>query len=138
MMEQITALVVPYRKKLGQTQYLLHKELIPTWDNEMDMCGICVDGTLDKIELQILEKIKSEYGYIGEVDDINALGVCAGDRVGNKTYYLYALDLTKAKVHDASLQENTDHQFWATDQILLESIDAQMITCYARIQYLLL
>ncbi len=137
-MDQITALVIPYRKKLGQTHYLLHKELIPSWDNEMDMCGICVEGTLENIETQILDKLNSEYGYSGERSELNSLGVCAGDRVGNKTYYLYALDLTKAKVTDTSPQENTDHQFWATDQILLESIDAQMITCYARIQYLLL
>lgn len=137
-MEQITALVLPYRKKLGQTQYLLHKELIPSWDNEMDICGICIEGNLETLESQILDKLKSEYGYTGDLNDLSSLGVCAGDRIGNKTYYLYALDLTKAKVVDQTLQENTDHQFWATDQILLESIDAQMITCYARIQYLLL
>lgn len=137
-MEPITALVLPYRRKLGQTQYLLHKELIPSWDNEMDICGICTEGNIETIETQILEKLKTEYGYSGDLNDLNSLGVCAGDRVGNKTYYLYAIDLTKAKVNDHTPQENTDHQFWATDQILLESIDAQMITCYARIQYLLL
>lgn len=137
-MEQITALVLPYRRKLGQTQYLLHKELIPSWDNEMDICGICIEGQLETIESQILDKLKTEYGYAGDLTELNSLGVCAGDRIGNKTYYLYAIDLTKAKVIDQTLQDNTDHQFWATDQILLESIDAQMITCYARVQYLLL
>lgn len=137
-MDQITALVLPYRKKMGQSQYLLHKELIPAWDQEMDMCGICISGPLVSIEAHILEVLKNEFGYIGELSEISSLGVCAGDRQTSNTYYLYAIDLSKAKVSDPALKDNTEHHFWATDQILLESIDAQLITCYAKIQYLLM
>lgn len=137
-MNEITAMVLPYRKKLGQTQYLLHKELIPNWDQQMDMCGISISGPLETIETKILDVLKTEFGFIGELADINGLGVCMGDRTVTQTYYLYAIDLSKAKISDSKLQNDSEHHFWATDQILLESIDAQLITCYAKIQYLLM
>lgn len=137
-MDEITALVVPYRKKLGQTQYLLHKELIDKWDQRMDRCGICITGDLETIEKDILAVLEKEHGYIGDLNEMNSLGVCAGDRSTSNTYYLYAIDLSKAKISDPKLQENAEKHFWASDQVLLESIDAQMITCYAKIQYLLM
>ena len=136
-MEQATVLLLPYRKKLNQIQYLLQKALIPSWDQRKDICGICFQADIEQIEQTILETMKNEYGYNVDPIHINSLGVCAGDRSTSNTYYLYAVDLSKAKSADDALHEESDLHFWATDLTLLESIDAQLIACYAKIQYIL-
>ncbi len=137
-MEQATVLLLPYRKKLNQLQYLLQKALIPSWDQRKDICGICFQADIEQIEKAILETLKNDYGYLVDPIHINSLGVCAGDRSTSNTYYLYAVDLSKAKSVDDALHEESDLHFWATDLTLLESIDAQLIACYAKIQYILL
>ncbi len=136
-MDQVTVLMLPYRKKLNQLQYLLQKSLIPEWDQRKDICGISLQVELENVEAEIIEVLISTYGYLVDPININSLGVCAGDRTTSSTYYLYAVDLTKAKSVDDSLHEDSDLHFWAPAQILLESIDAQLIACYAKIQYIL-
>lgn len=137
-MNQVTVLMLPYRKKMNQLQYLLQKALIPQWDQRKDICGICLQVELENVEAEILEVLKNSFGYLVDPININSLGVCAGDRTTSNTYYLYAVDLSKAKSSDDSLHEDSDLHFWAPDHILLESIDAQLIACYAKIQYILI
>lgn len=137
-MEQISVLLLPYRKKMNQLQYLLQKALIPQWDQRKDICGISIQAELENVETEILNVLKNSFGYQVDPININSLGVCAGDRTTSNTYYLYAVDLTKAKSTDDSLHEESDLHFWAPDSILLESIDAQLIACYAKIQYILI
>lgn len=137
-MDQVTVLLLPYRKKMNQLQYLLQKALIPAWDQRKDICGICIQVELENVEVEILNTLKSSFGYIVDPININSLGVCAGDRTTSSTYYLYAVDLSKSKSSDDSLHEESDLHFWATDLTLLESIDAQLIACYAKIQYILM
>lgn len=136
-MDTIQALVLPYRKKLTQMQYLLQRELIPAWDQDKDLCGILVCGSLETIENTILATLTESFGYKGEMIDLLSLGVCAGDRTTSNHYYLYAIDLTKAKVTDPKLNEPTDDHFWASEDILLESLDAQLLTCYAKLQFVI-
>lgn len=136
-METIQALVLPFRKKLTQTQYLLHRDLIPAWDQNKDLCGILLEGDQSTIEDQIVQSLLANFGYKTDLSNILSLGVCAGDRSLGTMYYLYAVDLSKAKVVDPKLNEPTDDHFWTLEETLLESLDAQLITCYAKIQFLL-
>lgn len=136
-METIQALVLPFRKKMTQTQYLLHRDLIPAWDQEKDLCGILIEGEHSSIEEEIIKELNMHFGYKTELSNVLSLGVCAGDRSLSNTYYLYAVDLTKAKISDPKLNEPTDEHFWALEETLLESLDPQLIACYAKIQFLL-
>lgn len=132
-MDTIKAIVLPYKKKLTQYQFLLHRELIPAWDQDKDLCGIMTVSSLSQIDEQIIQVLKDQYGYLGELSDLLSLGVCAGDRESSEVYYLYAIDLTKAKT-----QSVESDGIWVNEETMLESIDAQICTAYARARYLLL
>lgn len=132
-MDTVKAIVLPYKKKLTQYQFLLHRALIPAWDQDKDLCGILTTAALSEIENAILEQLKNQYGYIGELSELLSLGVCAGDRESGEVYYLYAIDLTKAKT-----QSVESDAIWANEETLLESIDSQLCTAYSRTKFLLL
>lgn len=132
-MDTVIALVLPYKKKLTQYQFLLHRELIPAWDQDKDLCGIMTTATLADIETAILAALKDNYGYFGELSELLSLGVCAGGRDSSEVYYLYAIDLTKAKT-----QSVDSDGIWVNEETLLESIDAQLCTALARARFLLL
>lgn len=137
LMETVKAIVLPYKKKITQYQYLLHRELIPAWDQDKDLCGICVEAPLEVIETEILKVLSEKYGYIGDLADLLSLGVSAGDRNSGDVFYLYAIDLTKAKAKEIAEGQADAYMLWANDETLLESIDAQLCTCYARAKFLL-
>ncbi len=137
-METVKAILLPFKKKMTQTTYLLHRELIPAWDQDKDLCGICIEAPLDILESTILQILDEKYGYVADISNLLSLGVSAGDRNSSEVYYLYTIDLTKAKTK-ALTDEKADHYMvWTTDDILLESIDAQLTTCYARAKFLII
>lgn len=137
-METAKAIVLPFKKKMTQTSYLLHRELIPAWDQDKDLCGICVEAPLDELESRILAVLDEMYGYVTDISTLLSLGVSAGDRNSGEVYYLYTVDLSKAKTKPVEDEKADHYMVWTTDEILLESIDAQLITCYARAKFLII
>lgn len=141
-----TAMILPYQLKLGQAQYLIHRELIPFWDSSSDLCGISISADEDFLD-QTIEKIFMEkYVIRMRSNELKALGVCAMGRDTDEFVYLYAIDLTGRKdlEHLSTAptppgeEITSDKVFWCTEDILLESVDAQLIACYAKIKHLLL
>lgn len=144
-MAKTMGLVLPYRKKMGQTHYLLHRELIPNWDQQSDICGLVVEGTPESLETKLVELLNKQYGLAVEANAIRSLGVCASGRDSEDTYYLYGVDVTKVKGVELITAEeappadgaSADSLFWADAELLLESVDAQLIACYAKVGHLL-
>lgn len=131
------AILLPYRKKMGAVQYLLRREYIPCWDSHMDTCGIAVLGAQESLETLLVETLKKEAGYIVKPDALNPLGACATDRYADTTCYLYAVDVTKHSITEERLEISEEMTYWGSAEDILESVDSQLITCYAKAQYLL-
>lgn len=132
------AVLLPYRKKLGVDQYLLRRELIPCWDNHMDICGISVLGEQTLLESLLIETLKKESGYRVTANELKCLGVCATDRYTDTTCFLYAVDLSRHGAGEEKLEVAEEMTFWGESQDILESVDSQLITCFAKAQYLVL
>lgn len=132
------ALILPYRKKMGTAQYLLRRELIPCWDSHMDICGISVMGEQSQLETLLIEALKNESGYQVTPGELKCLGVCATDRFTDTTCFLYAVDLSRRGIAEEKLEVAEEMSFWGTAEDVLESVDSQLITCYAKAQYLVL
>lgn len=132
------AVLLPYRKRMGSAQYLLRRELIPCWDSHMDICGIGVIGEQGALEGLLIETLKAESGYQITPNELKCLGVCAADRYTDTTCFLYAVDLTRRGVAEEKLEVAEEMTFWGTAEDVLESVDSQLITCYAKAQYLVL
>lgn len=132
------ALVLPYRKKLGVVQYLLRREFIPCWDSHMDTCGMAVLGPREELEALLAEALKRESGYTVTTEEIRSLGVCATDRYTDTTCFLYAVDLSWHNPGEEKLEISEELTFWGTAEDILESVDSQLIACYAKAQYLVL
>lgn len=132
------ALLLPYRKKMGTPQYMLRRELVPCWDNHMDICGIAVIGEQNDLESLLIDTLKKESGYQISARELKCLGVCATDRYSDTTCFLYAVDLTRHGVSEEKLEVKEEMTFWGEAQEILESVDSQLITCFAKAQYLVL
>lgn len=132
------AILLPYRKKMGATQYLLRRELIPCWDSHMDICGMAVYGEHSTLENQLIAMLKKEAGYQVSANELKCLGVCATDRHIDTTCFLYAVDLSRHNVSEEKLEVAEEMTFWGEAEDVLESVDSQLITCYAKAQYLVL
>ncbi len=132
------AVLLPYRKKMGAAQYLLRRELIPCWDSHMDICGIAVLGEQSELEKLLVEAIKQESGYQVSVGELKCMGVCATDRFTDTTCFLYAVDLTRHSGAEEKLEVEEEMTFWGTTEDVLESVDSQLIACYAKTQYLVI
>ncbi len=132
------AVLLPFRKKMGTAQYLLRRELIPCWDSHLDICGIGVMGLQSELEKLLVEVIKKEAGYQIAPGELKCLGVCATDRFADTTCFLYAVDLTRHRPAEEKLEVQEEMTFWGTAEDVLESVDSQLIACYAKAQYLVL
>lgn len=132
------ALVLPLRKKLTHIEYLLCRETFPNWDSHPDICGIAVYGDESHLEALLVEKINSETGYKVQVNDLKPLGLCGADRYTNTICKLYTVDLSQNKLVDDFFDESKFSIFWGNDENVLESLDPQLIACYAKIKYLFL
>lgn len=132
------ALVLPLRRKLTHIDYMLCRENIPYWDNHPDICGIAVYGEEKNLENLLIEKLNTETGYILDSSDLKPLGFCAADRYSNTICKLYTIDLSQYKLKDDFFDESKFNIFWGTDENIVESLDAQLIACYAKIKYLFL
>lgn len=132
------AVLLPYRKKRGVAQYLLRREMIPCWDSHMDVCGIGVIGEQGTLEDLLIETLKQESGYQVSKNDLKCLGVCATDRYADTTCFLYAVDLSRRGAGEEKLEVAEEMTFWGEAEEVLESVDSQLITCFAKAQYLVL
>ncbi len=132
------AVLLPYRKRMGAVQYLLRRELIPCWDNHTDVCGIGVIGEQDTLEALLIETLSQESGYQISPNELKCLGVCATDRYTDTSCFLYAVDLSRHGASEEKLEVEEEMTFWGEAEDILESVDSQLITCYAKAHYLVL
>jgi len=132
------ALLLPYRKKVGSAHFLLRRELIPCWDTHTDICGIAIYGAAESVEGQLVEALKNEAGYTVKASELKSLGVCACDRITDTVCYLYTVDLSRHDAVEEKLTVDENITFWGSAEEVLESLDSQLITCLAKLRYLLL
>jgi hypothetical protein len=137
------ALILPYRKKMGSYQFLMKRALILKWDKHPDVSGIVSYGPEKSIEESLVEILQSEAGYKVDSDAFKYLGLCATSRDSEMICQLYAVDLQYNKTSDRDIPEKiiaeeVEGMFWGDQEILLESLDSQLIACYAKARYLLL
>jgi len=129
------SMIIPYRKKGTTYQFLLKNETIVGWDQHPDLCGIAIAGPDEVMEKGLVDKLKADLGFVIEPSDFIHLGVCAMKRASEHICYLYAVDLTKRVELDESKMGD---YLWAYDDKLMESIDSQLLACYARLRHLVL
>ena len=129
------SMILPYRKKGTQIQFLVKSAFVPGWDQHPDLCGIAANVSNDLFEEAILETFKLDTGVGVEAEDLIRLGVCAVKRSSDHICYLYAIDLGKK---NESNQTFGDSYFWIDDDKMMESIDPQLLACYAKLKYLVL
>lgn len=129
------SMILPYRRKGTQIQFLVKSAFIPGWDQHPDLCGIAASVTGDMFEDAILETFQQESGVDIQHSDLIRLGVCAVKRSSDHICYLYAVDLTKK---NESTQTLPEAYFWIDDDKMMESIDPQLLACYAKVKYLVL
>lgn len=145
-MSNVTAMVLPYQKRLNRVHYLIHRELVPAWDEASDLCGLMVHGSELSMDQDISKYLSDTYDLKISAADLKMLGVCATDRHSDHFCFLYAVDLTGRKDLEhipneptPQLPEDLSSQlFWVEEEILLESVDSQLITCYAKLKHLFL
>lgn len=129
------SMILPYRRKGTQIQFLVKSAFIPGWDQHPDLCGIAANVSNDMFENAILETFKMESGVALESELLIRLGVCAIKRSSDRICYLYAVDLTKK---NEGIQELSEEFSWITDDKMMESIDPQLLACYAKLKFLVL
>jgi hypothetical protein len=137
------ALILPYRKKMGNYQFLMKRALILKWDKHPDVSGIVSYGPEIGIEESLAEIIESEAGYKVDPEAFKNLGLCSTSRDSEMICQLYAVDMQYNKTSDRDIPEKiiaeeVEGMFWGDEEILLESLDSQLIACYAKAHYLLL
>jgi len=127
------SLLLPFRKKGTSIQYLVKREFIAGWDQHPDLCGIAVSVPDDQLDRELENKMKTETHITFEHSDLIHLGVCAIKRSSDHVCYLYAIDLSKRlEGPDKDLGE----YLWVSDEKLMESIDPQLLSCYAKLRFL--
>ncbi|GAB6108452.1 hypothetical protein [Fusibacter bizertensis] len=129
-----TSLLLPFRKKGNSMQFLVKNEYIPGWDTHPDICGIMNPATDEFYEKKMLEQLKHETGIIVDSDELIRLGLCAIKRSSELICYLYAVDLSK---RSEVIEKEMDNYIWISEDRLMESIDAQLLSTYARLKFLL-
>ena len=75
-------MLLPYRKKGSQIQYLVKNAYVPGWDQHPDLCGISVLGNDPNQEEIMLENLAKEAGIVIGEDELIRLGVCAIKKIG--------------------------------------------------------
>ena len=128
-------MLLPYRKKGSQIQYLVKNAYVPGWDQHPDLCGISVLNNDPNHESIMLETIANESGLLVGEDELIRLGVCAIKRSSDLVCNMYSVDLSKRM--DEGLPNSADY-FWIDDDKMMESIDPQLLSCYAKLRYLVL
>jgi len=132
------SILLPYRKKGTAVQFLLKREYVLGWDQHPDLCGISYIGPDNELESKLLDNFNKEVESSIDSDDLIRLGVCAVKRQSEHICYLYAVDLTHLAPIKAFVDTGSEDFLWANDEKLLESIDPQLLTCYAKLKYLVL
>lgn len=128
-------MLLPYRKKGSQIQYLVKNAYVPGWDQHPDLCGISVLGNDPNHEVIMLENLANETGIVIEEEELIRLGVCAIKRSSDLVCNMFAVDLSK-RLSEA-VTTSPDY-FWIDDDKMMESIDPQLLSCYAKLRYLVL
>lgn len=129
-----TTLLLPFRKKGNTMQFLVKNEYVPGWDAHPDICGILNNVTDDLYEKKMLDQLKHETGIIVDSEEMIRLGVCAIKRSSDLICYLYSVDLSK---RNDAIEKELENYLWISEDRLMESIDAQLLSTYARLKFLL-
>ncbi|MDH8677339.1 hypothetical protein QE109_04220 [Fusibacter bizertensis] len=129
-----TSLLLPFRKKGNTMQFLVKNEYIAGWDAHPDVCGILNTVTNDLYEKEMLDQLKLETDIIIDSDELIRLGVCAIKRNSDLVCYLYSADLSK---RNETIEAEMDNYLWISEDRLMQSIDAQLLSAYARLKFLL-
>ena len=128
------SLVITFQKKGTAIHYLVKREFIAGWDQHPDLCGIAVAVPDEKLDFELQNKLKTEMHLPFEHGDLIHLGVCAIKRSSDHICYLYALDLSK---RNEVPEKDLGDYLWVTDDTIMESIDPQLLSCYAKLRYLI-
>lgn len=132
------SILLPYRKKGTSIQFLLKREYVLGWDQHPDLCGISYIGPDADLESKLLEDFNKVVETLISSDDLIRLGVCAVKRQSEHICYLYAVDLTHTPFVKDFVDTGAEEYLWANDEKILESIDPQLLACYAKLKYLVL
>ncbi len=127
------SMLLPFRKKGTSIQYLVKQEFIAGWDQHPDLCGIAVAALDEQLDKELESKMNAEMKITFEHGDLIHLGVCAIKRSSDHICYLYALDLSK-RVEGP--EKDLGDYLWVSDDKIMESIDPQLLSCYAKLRYL--
>ncbi len=128
------SMILPFRKKGTAIHYLVKREFIPGWDQHPDLCGISTLVADETRELALVELLKIEIGITTDENELIRLGVCAVKRSSDHICYLYSVDLSKRV---DSIEKDLGGYVWITDEKVMESIDPQLLSCYAKLRYLI-
>lgn len=125
------SMIIPFKKKSGQYKYLLKNEFIPGWDLHPDTCGISLEATETR-ERDLVELMKKELNLVVDESELFYLGVCAIKRNSDHVCYLYSLDLSR---RDFEIEKEDQEYFWSDAEKLVESIDPQLLSGFAKLKY---
>lgn len=127
------SMLLPFRKKGTSIHYLVKREFIAGWDQHPDLCGIAVAVPDEQLDKELESKMKTDMNITFDHSDLIHLGVCAIKRSSDHICNLYAIDLSKrSEVPDKDLGD----YLWVSDDTIMESIDPQLLSCYAKLKYL--
>lgn len=129
------SMIIPFRKKGLGIQYLVRREYVVGWDQNPDLCGISAIVADTLLEIALVEALEKDLSIHTITDDFIRLGVCAIKRNSEHMCYLYALDLGKKP---EVFEKEKESYMWVNDEVLLETLDPQLLAAYARLKYLVL
>jgi len=128
------SMILPFRKKGNMIHYLVKREFITGWDQHPDLCGISALVADPQRESTIMEIMKTAVGITFDENELIRLGVCAIKRNSDHICYLYSVDLSK---RIDSIEKDLGDYTWVTDETVMESIDPQLLSCFAKLKYLI-
>jgi hypothetical protein len=125
-------IVLPYRQKGNQNEYLIKKELIEKWDPHPDVCSISFDVDDDKDkELLLKEVVEEILRNKININNLYNLGVCSESKESDQFYYLYCINVT-----NLDYKIDIDKYEFVDKERILNNIDSQLIVAYSRLEYL--
>ena len=128
--------ILPYRNnKDGKIEYLLRKEVTPSWGDEEKISSI-TGGVEDNDHLTTAQhELKEEGGYSVDKNELSFLGTCFGTKSTDTVYYLYTIDLTDKKQEkatgDGSKLESKAHCFWS--DTIKDAVDPFVYVLYNKL-----
>lgn len=119
-------MVLPYRKKRGEWEYLLAKENISAWDSNPDHAGLSLELKYQP-EVSCAHLIKMCTGLEIKHKEFLHLGVVCGSKYSADMTYLFAIDLSEYP------DFSPNGASWEPIQSLVGSVDALLLSAYTRL-----